>query len=303
MLVYLAHPIDQALSRGEATQTLKRMVTSVQAALAGQGFSTFRPGRAYQVAPDPQSHRTVDRINRQALFESDAVVAVLPPGIPSLGTPAEIESALLLNRPTLIVTTQELADRSVQITNWMSRGVEVRIIDPSGYWIDGQVPNMADALASLPDPTQLMLGGTDDLLIQRTSTNAKVPSRAYRGDAGLDLAVVGEHTLQPFEYTLLPTGIKAAVPHGYWGWMTGRSSAWSKHRIRVNTAVIDSGYRGELMVGITWLPTETISSKMIMPGTRLAQYVILPSFMGDVVEVDELPGSERGEAGYGSSGH
>jgi dUTPase len=62
------------------------------------------------------------------------------------------------------------------------------------------------------------------------------------------------------------------------------------------------------MVGVTWEPASVEEAmehkvKTIMPGTRLAQYVILPAFMGDVVEVDELPGSERGEAGYGSSGH
>lgn len=305
MLIYLAHPIDQVI--GRAPNEIRRLLATTVASLveAGwrQGHWLYRPSGAFGAPGTPDSSSVmaaVDRINRVAIFESDAMIAVLMPDVPTLGVPSEIEEALILNRPVCIVTTEALQASSVQMASWASRGAQIRLVPSSG----AITFNIAEALDSLPDPLRLEPirlpnAATPPLLIQRHSTNAKVPGRAYQGDAGLDLAIVGEHTIHPGEYKLLPTGIHAAVPDGYWGFMTARSSTWANWRFDIRTAVIDSGYRGELMVGVHNRGSER---KTIMPGTRLAQYVLLPAFMGAIHEVDELPKHERGENGYGSSG-
>lgn len=302
MLIYLAHPIDQAKTTSVHVP-LHNVIACLTRAGFEQGHTFYRPARAFQLPQPPWEHEDMvrlDRINRFALFEANGLIAVLLPGIPTLGTPSEVEEALTLNRPTCIVTTNKLRQTSVQLASWASRGASVVLASD-----DGRIhnPNLADSLCSLPDPSRLFLDSQQSteppLLVTRHSTQAKVPSRAYRGDAGLDLAVVGEHEIHPGEYKLLPTGIKAAVPGGYWGLITGRSSTWTEHRFDIRQAVIDSGYRGELMVGVHNRGSER---KTIQPGTRLAQYVLMPAFMGDVNEVDELPTHERGENGYGSSG-
>jgi dUTP pyrophosphatase len=302
MYIYFAHPIDQV--KGPA-RGLTTAIAYIAETIRQQGHAAFLPARAHLLSDMREwadsDMRAVDAINRNALWESDGLVALVLPGVPTLGVPAEIELALSYNRPTCIVTTEKLRQSSIQLANWASRGATIVFCSDTGALHN---LNLADALGSLPDPTQLILRedviATDSpLLVKRISTNAKVPTRAYRGDAGLDLAVVGEHDIHPGEYKLLPTGIAAAVPDGWWGFMTGRSSAWSEWRFEIKTAVIDSGYRGELMVGVTNKGSER---KSVMPGTRLAQYVLLPAFMGDVQEVDDLAPHERGTNGYGSSG-
>jgi len=305
VLIYLAHPIDQAQQR-HTRSILVQVVAHILEAGRQQGHGFYRPGGAFNLPAPPWDDdlvRAVDLINQQAIFECHGVLAVVAPGIPTLGTVSEIETALLLNRPTCIVTTEELRRSSVQMANWAGRGAQVVFMSPTGHLHNLDI---AAVLGSLPDPTKVFsetsildLVGRPALLVSRTSTNAKVPSRAYRGDAGLDLAVVGEHEIHPGEYKLLPTGVKAAVPDGWFGFVTARSSAWTKWRFDIRTAIIDSGYRGELMVGVHNRGSER---RAVMPGTRLAQYVLLPAFMGDVAEVDELPAHERGENGYGSSG-
>lgn len=305
LLIYLAHPIDQIGGSTSPRSPLAHTIRHIVSDGTEQGHSFFRPSLAYNLAsppwPEPDA-MSVDTINRQALFECAAVIAVLPPGIPTLGTASEIELALAFNRPICIFTTAGLRQSSIQMGNWARRGAEFWLTTDEGCV--SNVMNLAQLLGSLPDPSRLFqddepLGTDPALLVTRASSNAKVPTRAYRGDAGLDLAIVGEHEIHPGEYKLLPTGIKAAVPHGWWGFMTGRSSAWATYRFDIRTAVIDSGYRGELMVGVHNRGSER---KIIMPGTRLAQYVLIPAFMGDVNEVDELPTHERGDNGYGSSG-
>ncbi len=303
MLVYLAHPIDQV----HAAEPLINMVGATKRLLCDLGISAFQPGDAYRLAkPTEADLRTVASINQNAVWRADALLAVLPENMATLGVPAEIELALTLNRPTVIVTSVGLAAKSVQIANWIARGAHIFLASPEGTLLPREATGqLTDALRSLPDPTKIVLsGGTNDLLVQRGPDSHPL-TRAYQGDAGLDLSVAGGHDVRPFEYAMLPTGIRAAIPDGYWGMITGRSSAWFKHRIEVKQAVIDSGYRGELMIGMTWKPEPRSGypdKLRIPPGMRLAQYVLLPVFGGQVTEVDELPGSERGEQGYGSSG-
>jgi dUTP pyrophosphatase len=130
-----------------------------------------------------------------------------------------------------------------------------------------------------------------------------IPARAYSGDAGLDLSACERVELGPGERALVPTGLAVAIPEGYAGYVQPRSGLAAKHGISiVNTpGLVDSGYRGELRINL--LNTDRREAFVVEPGMRIAQLVILPLPEVELVEVDELPDSERGVRGFGSSAH
>jgi dUTP pyrophosphatase len=140
-----------------------------------------------------------------------------------------------------------------------------------------------------------------ELPIQRLREDAVVPLRAYSGDAGLDLAACERIELRPGERAMVGTGLAVAIPEGYAGYVQPRSGLAAKHGITiVNTpGLVDSGYRGELKVIL--LNTDATESFVVEPGMRIAQLVVLEVPSVDPVEVDELPASERGVRGFGSS--
>jgi dUTP pyrophosphatase len=133
--------------------------------------------------------------------------------------------------------------------------------------------------------------------------NAVVPGRAYAGDAGLDLSACERVELGPGERGIVPTGLAIAIPEGHAGYVQPRSGLAAKHGISIVNApgLIDSGYRGELLVIL--LNTDAHEPFVVEPGMRIAQLVILELPEVELVEVDELPDSERGVRGHGSSRH
>jgi dUTP pyrophosphatase len=140
-----------------------------------------------------------------------------------------------------------------------------------------------------------------ELSIQRLRDDAVVPTRAYDGDAGLDLAACERVELGPGERATVGTGLAVAIPDGYAGFVQPRSGLASRHGVTiVNTpGLVDSGYRGELKVIL--LNTDARESFVVEPGMRIAQLVVMPVPAIDPVEVDELPESQRGVRGFGSS--
>jgi dUTP pyrophosphatase len=140
-----------------------------------------------------------------------------------------------------------------------------------------------------------------ELPIQRLREEAVVPTRAYAGDAGLDLAACERAELGPGERAVVGTGLAVAIPEGYAGFVQPRSGLAGRHGISVVNApgLIDSGYRGEVRVVL--LNTDRAEAFVIEPGMRIAQLVVLPVPAFELVEVDELPESERGVRGFGSS--
>jgi dUTP pyrophosphatase len=128
-----------------------------------------------------------------------------------------------------------------------------------------------------------------------------LPRHAYAGDAGLDLSACERVVLEPGERALVSTGVAVAIPPGYAGYVQPRSGLAIEHGITiVNTpGLVDSGYRGELRIIV--LNTDRENAFAIEPGMRIAQLVILPVPPVELRVVDELPESERGERGFGSS--
>jgi dUTP pyrophosphatase len=140
-----------------------------------------------------------------------------------------------------------------------------------------------------------------ELPIQRLHADAVVPQRAYTGDAGLDLASCERVELGPGERVLVGTGLAVAIPDGYAGFVQPRSGLAARHGLTVvnSPGLVDSGYRGELRVVL--LNTDRTEPFVVEPGMRIAQLVVLPIPELELVEVDELPSSERGVRGFGSS--
>ncbi len=140
-----------------------------------------------------------------------------------------------------------------------------------------------------------------ELPVRRLRDDAVVPAQAYPGDAGLDLAACERVELGPGERAVVPTGLAVAVPDGYAGFVQPRSGLAAEHGLTIlNTpGLIDSGYRGELRVVLH--NTDRVEPFVVEPGMRIAQLVVLPVAELDLVEVEELPESERGVRGFGSS--
>ena len=143
------------------------------------------------------------------------------------------------------------------------------------------------------------------VLIQRIPGAEDLPLPAYAtsGSAGVDLlAAVKEDTvLAPMGRKLIPTGIMAAIPEGFEGQVRPRSGLAIRHGISmVNTpGTIDSDYRGEIKVIMINLGEEPFTIKR---GDRIAQLVICPAMQAELLEVDELPKTLRGDGGFGHTG-
>lgn len=137
--------------------------------------------------------------------------------------------------------------------------------------------------------------------VRRLDRGLPLPTRAHPGDAGLDLRAAEPVALEPGARALVPTGLAVAIPEGHAGLVVPRSGLAARHGISVvnGPGLIDTGYRGELKVILINLGQEAVAFDR---GERIAQLVIIPVFVGDVVEVDELPTTERGAGGFGSTG-
>ena len=140
------------------------------------------------------------------------------------------------------------------------------------------------------------------LRVVRLHERATLPSRAYPGDAGLDLHALDGAVLGPGERARIRTGIAVEIPFGQAGLVLPRSGLAARHGIALVNApgLIDAGYRGEIQVLL--LNTDRSEPFTLAAGDRIAQLVLITVHAPDVVEVEALPRSERGDGGFGSSG-
>jgi dUTP diphosphatase len=140
------------------------------------------------------------------------------------------------------------------------------------------------------------------LKVRRLDGRARLPRRAYPGDAGLDLYALEDAALDPGARASVRTGIAVEIPDGEAGLVLPRSGLAARHGIALVNApgLIDSGYRGEVRVLL--LNTDRDSAFTITAGDRIAQLVLVRVQTPEVVEVEELAVSDRGAGGFGSSG-
>ena len=140
------------------------------------------------------------------------------------------------------------------------------------------------------------------VLITRLDTSIPAPSYAKPGDAGADLTTRVDVTLAPGERKLVPTGISIALPNGYVALVHPRSGLAIKHGVTMvnSPGTVDAVYRGELqLILINHDANKAVTFKK---GDRVAQLVIQKVEHAEFIEVDNLPGSDRGTGGFGSTG-
>ena len=142
-----------------------------------------------------------------------------------------------------------------------------------------------------------------ELKVKILRPGAQLPARATQGSAGYDLCLCAQEALllPPGEIRSAPTGIAIELPEGTVGLVFGRSGLGIKHGIAPANAVgvIDSDYRGELLVGLI---NHSADAYTIRPGERMAQLVILPVLTPEIVPVQTLSESARAQGGFGSTG-
>lgn len=141
-----------------------------------------------------------------------------------------------------------------------------------------------------------------EVLVTRLDPDLPLPGYEHPGDAGLDLRARLDAELAPGERMLMPTGIAIALPPGMAAFVHARSGQALRRGLAVanGTGVVDAGYRGE--IGVVLVNLDRSEPARIERGDRIAQLVIAPIATARLVEVRELPGSQRSAGGFGSSG-
>jgi dUTP pyrophosphatase len=270
VLIYLASPIDLVPLDGVSALTTWR--TQARDGARSGGWSMFDPSSAFvAVGGSPTPH--FQAINNEALRQSDAVLALFPPGVSTIGTPMEVQKGLDLGKPVAVVGAAH---------SWALAGC--------GAFRADSVPEALAWLATAPAGQPIL----------RFAGDGQLPTQAHPGeDAGFDLYTSKRTHVPAGEWIDIPCGISAQFPPGIWGLILGRSSAMRARRLRVHPGVIDSGFRGTLFVLV-----ENIDSKSVYvdEGERVGQLIPLPLWVGVPERVTELAASSRGAAGFGSSG-
>jgi dUTP pyrophosphatase len=144
--------------------------------------------------------------------------------------------------------------------------------------------------------------GQVQVLIKRLDPGLPLPERSHPGDAGADLFAAADVELAPGQRAVVPTGIAIALPDGYAAFVHPRSGLAARHGVTIVNApgTVDAGYRGEIRV--TLLNTDSSSSVRFQRGDRIAQLVVQRVERPVFHEVETLPGSARGDGGFGSTG-
>lgn len=138
--------------------------------------------------------------------------------------------------------------------------------------------------------------------VKRLDPDLPIPVYARSGDAGLDLLAARDVAVAPGERTAVPTGVAVAIPEGYAGFVHARSGRALREGLALVNApgLIDSGYRGEIRVIVVNL--DRADPIYLKRGDKIAQLVVQRVESAELVELDELPESHRGEGGFGSTG-
>jgi dUTP pyrophosphatase len=291
-LVYLAYPIDQA--QGGETPQWHRQMGLVRQWLYQRGWGIYDPGSAWMVGSGQAPDRRLQSVNSMALGRSDAVVAFLPPGVPSIGVPMEIQKAAQSGIPVLVIGgADSWALAGLATMPWVRVGREFELVDDLLAWL------VTTAIDEKRNPRQR----AEPLLIRqlRDGEPAAVPTRHYDGDAGFDLTVSQSVTIQPGQMVDVPCNLAVELPDWAWGLIVGRSSTLRTKGLQVHMGVVDSGYRGELFAAVSTLGQAPVA---VEAGERLAQLIVVSNQSRGLAPllVSQLSASDRGTRGFGSSG-
>jgi dUTP pyrophosphatase len=138
-----------------------------------------------------------------------------------------------------------------------------------------------------------------EIKIRKINKDAKIPSYAHPGDAGMDLFGLEDFKLMPGKNHIFSLGIALEIPQGFVGIVKDKSGLSAKYQIHVLGGVFDSGYRGEYLINLINLGTKPYEFKK---GDKIAQLIIFPIASAELYETKELSNTSRGEGHYGSTG-
>lgn len=282
---YLAQPIDFQVDVAPSNADY------VRNSLLEAGFVVYSPARAFSTPPSVQLGPAIWAIDQYALRQSDALVALYPEK-ESIGVPMELQCAVDLGIPVYVISR---ADKR----SWVLAG----LADMTGVRVSHYPGKDTNFDWLLTKAHERMLGPVSDnqSLRFRIDAGAQLPTRAYADDAGFDLYCVDEMEIAPNGTADIPSGVAVQLPEGVWAIIVGRSSTLRKHNLLVNTGIIDTGFRGQLFTNVKNLGAHPFEVKR---GMRLAQLIPLPNVAAGLVPtpIEQLSPSDRGEAGFGSSG-
>jgi len=135
--------------------------------------------------------------------------------------------------------------------------------------------------------------------IKRINPDAKIPTYAHPGDAGMDMYSSEEKTINPQEQVFIKTGIVMEIPEGYVGLVWDKSGLSTKHGLKTIAGVIDAGYRGEISIAMANVGSDPYTFKK---GEKIAQMLIQKVEQAQFNEISELSETSRGTGGFGSTG-
>lgn len=282
---YLAYPIDYA---GQQTDWLD-LVNAMEAALIKWNIGVYDPGDAFTLPSALEVGPEIAAINNMALGRCQVVVAMLPPGVASLGVGIEIERAWVNGIPVAIVggsgswsVARNWGD-GVKRFDWSASGIEAAV-----GWLAYR--KVQERVVGAPEKVPFIVG-----------ENGQLPNRGYEDDAGLDLFVSELTLVEPGEFIDVPCDLKVELPHWAWGMITGRSSTLRTRGLLVPTSIVDTGWRGDLAVGVWNISPEVVE---VAKGDRLGQLIVMSNQtrLVDPVAVQELSPHPRGTNGFGSTG-
>lgn len=291
MIAYLARPIDMAR---DIDATIDTVACRVLEDLTQFGFTVYQPNFAFDIGVGAKPDHRISTINEAALTLADVVV-VLFPEEKTIGTVLELAQAVQSGKPTVVVT--EVLDRS-----WSLAGLDQY---ENVFLTDGWDSNHAGWLKNMYDMRPTGIENLPPLRYQFLTPDAHAcdfsPRRQYSGDAGFDLYVSEDTEIPIGQFKDIPCGIAVQLPPHTWGLIIGRSSTLRTHNLMVTPGVIDNGYRGPLYAGVYNMNGTQFSAKK---GMRLAQIIPFPLTAAemDPQMAPQLGGSDRGEAGFGSTG-
>lgn len=285
-LVYLAQPVDQAGENGWADD-LSKAITSQP------DHVVFRPPRAFELTKCRRVDPRIEEINREVLNRCDAMVAVVPRGVPSIGVPREIEHFASLGRPWAVMT--DLHESFSLADALHAFPLTIEGLFDAARWVIGLpiIPVASTARAEL-------------IFAKDGEFDGQLPSRTYAGDAGYDLYVAQDVIIPSGCYKDVPSGVRVALPPNTWARIVGRSSTMRNRGLLVNEGVIDNGWRGPLFFGVKNLGEKAAH---LIRGERIAQLIISPNLSpgyapswASAAEFETIPHDGRGTNGFGSSG-
>ena len=137
------------------------------------------------------------------------------------------------------------------------------------------------------------------LKIKKLHPDAIIPTYAHPGDAGMDLRCVENVTVPPGGRASIKTGLAFEIPDGYVGLIWEKSGLSHKHGLKTFGGVIDAGYRGDITISLINLSDKDYTFEK---GHKVAQMLIQPIEIPEIVETEELSETSRGEGGFGSTG-